>query len=185
MERKTRARGAAVLFALGSLLAGLMLFASPASAEESGGAVADETSTASGGCVAVNGSVCSGSGFAANDSTSSGDAVAIDGSVASGCSGAFGGSTASGGACAPEARDDGEPDHRRPPHQPRPRHRGDRVSEGGGVAEAAPATPTGAVELAFTGSSTGPLAAAGAVALALGLVLMALASERRRPIHSS
>src|SRR3712207_9446223 len=71
MERKTRARGAAVLFALGSLLAGLMVFAGPANAEDSGAAVADETSTASGGCVAVNGSVCSGSGFAANDSTRS------------------------------------------------------------------------------------------------------------------
>lgn len=173
MERKTRARGAAVLFALGSLLAGLMVFAAPASAEESGGAIADETSTASGGCVAVNGSVCSGNGFAANDSTSSGDAVAVDGSVASGCSSAFDNSTASGGACAP-AEHDVVPDHRRPP-----RHHGDKVSEAG------PATATGAVELAFTGSSTGPLAAAGAVALALGLVLVALASERRRALHSS
>jgi hypothetical protein len=178
MERKTRARGAAVLFALGSLLAGLMVFAAPASAEDSGTAVADETSTASGGCVAVNGSVCSGSGFAANDSTSSGDAVAVDGSVASGCSAAFDNSTASGGACAPaehEDEDDGDkPHHRRPP-----RHHGDKVHEAG------PATATGAVELAFTGSSTGPLAAAGALALALGLVLVALASERRRTAHSS
>ena len=171
MERKTRARGAAVLFALGSLLAGLMLFAAPASAEDSGTAVADETSTASGGCVAVNGSVCSGSGFAADGSTSSGDAVAVDGSVASGCSAAFNNSTASGGACAPEHDDDGKvPDRRRPP-----RH----------VPEAGPAAPTGAVELAFTGSSTGPLVAAGALALALGLVLVALASERRRAVHSS
>jgi hypothetical protein len=178
MERKTRARGAAVLFALGTLLAGLMVFAAPANAEDSGTAVADETSTASGGCVAVNGSVCSGSGFAADNSTSSGDAVAVDGSVASGCSQAFHNSTASGGACAPEKPvAEEKPDHRRPHH--RPRHHGGQVSE------APTATPTGAVELAFTGSSTGPLAAAGAVALALGLVLMALASERRRPIHSS
>ena len=168
MERKTRARGAAVLFALGSLLVALMAFAAPANAEDSGTAVADETSTASGGCVAVNGSVCSGTGFAANDSTSSGDAVAVDGSVASGCSEAFNTSTASGGACAPEK------------HKPAPDHRGPRH-----VPEAGPATPTGAVELAFTGSSTGPLAAAGALALALGLVLVALASERRRPAHSS
>ena len=178
MERKTRARGAAVLFALGSLLAGLMVFAGPAHAEDSGTAVADDTSTASGGCVAVNGSVCSGSGHAANDSTSSGDAVAVDGSVASGCSAAFDDSTASGGACAPKHVAEEAPVPGRPHH--RPRHHG-----GGGVAEAPTATPTGAVELAFTGSSTGPLAAAGAVALALGLVLVALASERRRPVHSS
>ena len=179
MERKTRARGAAVLFALGSLLAGLMVFAGPANAEDSGTAVADETSTASGGCVAVNGSVCSGSGFAANDSTSSGDAVAVDGSVASGCSAAFHDSTASGGACAPkhvqEDKDKDKPDHRRP-HQRRPHG-------GGQLSEAPTAVPTGAVELAFTGSSTGPLAAAGALALALGLALVALAS--RRPAHNS
>ncbi len=179
MERKTRARGAAaVLFALGSLLAGLMVFAAPASAEDSGTAVADETSTASGGCVAVDGSVCSGSGFAAHGSTSSGDAVAIDGSVASGCSEAFHDSTASGGACAPQKHEAPDKDHHRRPH----RHHG---GHGGHVPEAPTATPTGAVELAFTGSSTGPLAAAGAFALALGLVLVALASERRRPVHSS
>ena len=172
MERKTRARGAAVLFALGTLLAGMMVLAGPANAEDSGGAVADETSTASGGCVAVNGSVCSGSGFAADGSTSSGDAVAVGGSVASGCSTAIDNSTASGGACAPEKH------HAPPPHRKVPRHHGD-------VAEAPAATPTGAVELAFTGSSTGPLAAAGTLALALGLVLVALASERRRPAHSS
>ena len=180
MERKTRARGAAVLFALGSLLAGLMLFAGPAHAEDSGTAVADETSTASGGCVAVNGSVCSGSGFAADHSTSSGDAVAVDGSVASGCSAAFQDSTASGGACAPEKHEAPDDDKHRRPHHRQRHHGGD-----GHVSEAPTATPTGAVELAFTGSSTGPLAAAGAVALALGLVLVALASERRRPVHSS
>ena len=178
MERKTRARGAAVLFALGSLLGALVVFAGPAHAGDSGTAVADDTSTASGGCVAVNGSVCSGSGLAANGSTSSGDAVAVDGSVASGCSEAFDNSTASGGACAPEKHAaPPEREHRRPGHRPE--------KQGGEVSEAPTATPTGAVELAFTGSSTGPLAAAGAGALALGLVLVALASERRRPVHSS
>jgi hypothetical protein len=158
MERKTRARGAAVLFALGSLLGALVVFAGPAHAGDSGTAVADDTSTASGGCVAVNGSVCSGSGLAAN------------------------GSTSSGGACAPEKHAaPPEREHRRPGH--RPEKQGGEVSEA--VSEAPTATPTGAVELAFTGSSTGPLAAAGAGALALGLVLVALASERRRPVHSS
>ncbi len=174
MDRKTRATGAAVLFALGSLMAALLVMASPAHAEDSGGAVADETSTASGDCVAVNGSVCSGSGFAANGSTSSGDAVAVNGSVASGCSVAIDTSTASGGNCAPE---EVIVDHR----PPRPEgHRGPR-----GVPTAETARPTGAVELAFTGSSTGPLAAAGAIALALGLLLVGLSSERRRPVPSS
>ena len=185
MERKTRARGAAVLFALGTLLAGMMLMASPAGASGHGGhddtsrssgdALAAHDSTASGGCVAAHGSVCSGSGLAVHGSVSSGDAVAVDGSVASGCSAAFHDSTASGGECAPKAH--AKPDHK-PEHR---RHHG----HGGHVAEAPAATPTGAVELAFTGSSTGPLAAAGALALALGLVLVALASERRRPVHSS
>ncbi len=180
MDRKTRATGAAVLFALGSLMAALLVMASPAGAEDSGGAVADETSTASGDCVAVNGSVCSGSGFAANGSTSSGDAVAVNGSVASGCSVAIDGSTASGGNCAPEkdvVKDkDGVVDRRPPRHD---------VRGPQGVRQAPTARPTGAVELAFTGSSTGPLAAAAAVALGLGLLLVALSSERPRPVVSS
>ena len=178
MDRKTRATGAALLFALGSLMAALLVMAGPASAEDSGGAVADDTSVASGDCVAVNGSVCSGSGFAANGSTSSGDAVAVDGSVASGCSVAIGGSTASGGNCAPEK--DVVIDKHRPP-----RHDGDGRGQRHAVRQAPTATPTGAVELAFTGSSTGPLAAAAAVALGLGLLLVALSSERRRPVVSS
>ena len=186
MERKTRARGAAVLFALGSLLAGLMLMAGPAgatghghddSSRASGDALAAHDSTASGGCVAVNGSVCSGSGLAANGSTSSGDAVAVDGSVASGCSEAFHDSTASGGACPPKKA----PAH----HKPRHHVDGHVDRHGGHVSEAPAAKPTGAHHLAFTGSSTGPLAAGGAFALALGLVLVALASERRRPAPSS
>ena len=187
MERKTRARGAAVLFALGSLLAGLMLMASPASAEGHGGhnddssrssgdALAAHDSTASGGCVAVHGSVCSGSGLAAHGSVSSGDAVAVDGSVASGCSAAFHDSTASGGECPPKAHD--KPDHHRRPHHRKPHGEGH-------VAEAPTAKAHGAHHLAFTGSSTGPLTAAGAVALALGLVLVALRRERRLPVHSS
>jgi len=177
MERKTRARGAAVLVALGSLVAALLVMAAPASAEKSGGAFADDTSTASGGCVAVNGSVCSGDGLAANGSTSSGDAIAVDGSVASGCSAAFNGSTASGGSCPKPAHKAVEVEKKKKGPAP--------GQERAAVRQAPTARPTAATELAFTGSSTGPLAAAGALALALGLVLVALTSERRRSLVSS
>ena len=178
MERKTRATGASVLIALGTLAATVLLLAGPAGAmddptsQHSGDAAAIDHSTASGGCVAVNGSVCSGSGAAIDHSTSSGSAVAVHGSTSSGCAEAFHHSTASGGNCAPP--EVGPPS----PHRP----------EGPGVEEvpsAGAATPTAVTSLAFTGSSTGPLAAAGAAALALGIVLLALTSERRRPAHSS
>jgi hypothetical protein len=182
MERKTRA-GASVLIALGTLAATLLLMAGPAGAgadptsQHSGGADAIDHSTASGGCVAAHGSVCSGSGVAIDNSTSSGDAVAVNGSVGSGCSAAFDVSTASGGDCARH-----EVDHR--PRRDHEGHEGE-APEGEGAPSAGPATPTAATSLAFTGSSTGPLAAAGAAALVLGMLLMALSSERRRPAHSS
>jgi len=47
------------------------------------------------------------------------------------------------------------------------------------------ATPTATTGLAFTGSSTGPLTAVAVAALALGLLLVTLGSDRRRPVHSS
>ena len=176
MDRKTRATGASVLIALGGLVAALMLLASPAAADpssqRSGDAVAVDNSTASGGCLAAHGSVCSGSGVAIDGSTSSGDAVAIGGSVASGCSVAVEGSTASGGECPTAA-------HKPPP----PRPKAPVVT--GGEEAAGVATVTETTELAFTGSTTGPLAAAGFAALVLGSLLVLVGSERRRPAHSS
>ncbi len=177
--QKTRATGASVLIALGSLLAGLILLASPAgadpSSQTSGGSEAINGSVSSGTCLAVNGSVCSGSGVAANGSTSSGDAVAVNGSTGSGCATAINGSTASGGECA------AAPMPLTPPHeQARPARPGAKVNS-----EATVAKPTAAKALAFTGSTTGPLAAAAAAALALGLVMVTLTSERRRTAHSS
>jgi len=182
MDRKTRATGASVLIALGGLLAALLFLASPAGADESsqrsGEAVAVDNSTASGGCFAAHGSVCSGSGVAIDGSTSSGDAVAVGGSVASGCSVAVDTSTASGGECGEAAKG-----HRQPPPPPKV-HRVQRdvgvETETAGVAVATETT-----ELAFTGSSTGPLAAAGFAALALGSLMVFVGSERRRSAHSS
>lgn len=177
MDRKTRATGASVLIALGGLLAALLFLAGPAGADESsqrsGEAVAVDNSTASGGCFAAHGSVCSGSGVAIDGSTSSGDAVAVGGSVASGCSVAAHESTASGGECGKG--------HRQPP--PRPKVHRDVVGEETETAGVAVATET--TELAFTGSSTGPLAAAGFAALALGSLMVFMGSERRRSAHSS
>ena len=180
MDRKTRATGASVLIALGGLLAALLFLASPAGADESsqrsGEAVAVDNSTASGGCFAAHGSVCSGSGVAIDGSTSSGDAFAAGGSVASGCSVAVDTSTASGGECGKGAEG-----HRQPP--PRPKVHRDVVGEETETAGVAVATET--TELAFTGSSTGPLAAAGFAALALGSLMVFVGSERRRSAHSS
>ena len=177
--QKTRATGASVLIALGSLLAGLILLASPAgadpSSQTSGGSEAINGSVSSGTCLAVNGSVCSGSGVAANGSTSSGDAVAVNGSTGSGCATAINGSTASGGECAAAPMPLTPPDE-----QARPARPGAKVS-----GEATVAKPTAAKALAFTGSTTGPLAAAAAAALVLGLVMVTLTSERRRTAHSS
>lgn len=192
MDRKTRATGASVLIALGGLLAALMLVASPAGADghgdghhptghTSGDAVAVHDSTASGGCFAAHGSVCSGSGVAIDNSTSSGDATAVHGSVSSGCATAAHESTASGDSCEREKAKHKDKDgdvHKKGvvrTHRP-----------GVGEGEEAPvATATGVTELAFTGSSTGPLAAAAFAALALGSLLVVLGSERRRPAHSS
>jgi hypothetical protein len=81
-------RGGALLAAVALVLLGLAtLLTTPASAQTSGGATAD------------NGSVASGTADARNGSTASGDAVAENGSVASGCSTARNNSTASGGEC--------------------------------------------------------------------------------------
>ena len=179
MQTRTRATGASVLIALGSLLTGLLLLASPAAADPSsqtsGGSEAVNGSVSSGDCLAVNGSVCSGSGVAANGSTSSGDAVAVNGSTSSGCATAVNGSTASGGECAGA------------PMPVTPVHERERPAAGNvrGAREAPVARATQARGLAFTGSSTGPLAAVAAAALVLGLALVTLTSERRRPAHSS
>ena len=155
---------------LGALLAGLsgtvVLLAGPAGAQttsqRSGGAVAVEDSVASGTCVATDGSVCSGSGRAADDSTSSGSAVAVDGSVSSGCATAVNDSTASGAPC-PAATTATT----RPPSTTATT----RPGIGGGTT-ARPATPTASRSLALTGSSTGELTAAGAVALLAGALLV-------------
>ncbi len=179
MQKRTRATGASVLIALGSLLAGLLLLASPAAADPSsqtsGGSEAINGSVSSGDCLAVNGSVCSGSGVAVNGSTSSGDAVAVNGSTSSGCAAAINGSTASGGECADAPTPD-RPSRDRPGVTPGP---------GPGARPAGVAEATTARGLAFTGSTTGPLMAAAAVAMLLGLMLVTLGSERRRPAHSS
>jgi LPXTG-motif cell wall-anchored protein len=151
---------------LGGVAATAGLLAGPAGAQTagpgtSGDALATSDSVGSGGCVATGGSVCSGTGRAANDSTSSGDAVAVNGSVSSGCATAVNDSTASGAPCPPDTT----------VHKPVP-HR-DVVSRPGAPAPArtaARATPT--ASLARTGSSTGELAAAGALALLAGAGLV-------------
>jgi hypothetical protein len=196
MDTKTRARGASTVVALGSLAAALILFvAGPAGASIPDGPAdggpphhpdsvwPHGDSTPSGGCVAAHGSVCSGDGVAIGHSTSSGSAVAVGGSTASGCSKAVHESTASGGSCAPET-----PPPSPPP--PPPSHHGQpaggqQAVVSGGAEQAAVATPTEVTSLAFTGSSTGPLMAIGAAALVLGLLLVALGSERTRAAHSS
>ncbi len=177
MNTRTRATGATALIALGSLAVTLLLLASPAGAatsQESGGSVAVNGSVSSGTCLAVDNSTCSGSGAAVGDSVSSGDAVAVNGSTASGCSFAADVSTASGGACAAPV----------PPTPPTPDRPG-RPAARAATTKAGVATPTATTGLAFTGSATGPLTAAAVVALALGLLLVTLGSDRRRPVHSS
>lgn len=160
---------------LGAFLAGVagtvVLLAGPAGAQStsqtSGGTLAVNDSVASGTCVATADSVCSGSGRATDDSTSSGAAVAVDGSVSSGCATAINDSTASGAPCPP------------PPTAFRsPAPHGDRVGRpatgGGGMTAARPAaaTATAGRSLALTGSSTGELAGAGALALVAGALLV-------------
>jgi len=162
------------LIALGSLAVTLLLLASPAGADtsqESGPSVAINGSVSSGACLAAGDSTCSGSGIAIGDSVSSGDAVAVNGSTASGCSFAADVSTASGGECAAPV----------PPTPDRPGRPAARAA----TTKAGVATPTATTGLAFTGSATGPLTAAAVVALALGLLLVTLGSDRRRPVHSS
>jgi len=163
------------LIALGSLAVTLLLLASPAGADtsqESGPSVAINGSVSSGACLAADNSTCSGSGIAIGDSVSSGDAVAVNGSTASGCSFAADVSTASGGECA------------RPPAPPAPNRPGQPAARAA-TTKAGVATPTATTGLAFTGSATGPLTAVAVVALALGLLLVTLGSDRRRPVRSS
>ena len=184
MNTRTRATGASVLIALGSLAVTLFLLASPAgadpSSQQSGDSEAINGSVSSGACLAVNDSTCSGSGVAVNDSVSSGDAVAINGSTASGCSLAANVSTASGGDCAPA------PDHAATPDDDRGRKgRPAAAVTKAGVAKAGVAKPTAATGLAFTGSNNGPLTAVAIAALALGILLVTLGSDRRRPVPSS
>jgi hypothetical protein len=110
--------------------------------------------TASGTAHADQTSVASGSGLALDNSVSSGDAVALHGSVASGCSTAINLSTASGGNCAP--------------HNP------------SGPSTPLKAAGVGGGALAFTGLQTLQMTLAGAMALALGALLVAFAGIGRR-----
>ena len=111
--------------------------------------------TASGTALADETSVASGSGLALDNSVSSGDAVALHGSVASGCSVAIDHSTSSGGTCHPAHGAASTP------------------SRSGGNA-------AGGRALAFTGMETLQLSLAGALALALGALLVAFAGLGRR-----
>jgi len=111
--------------------------------------------TASGTAHSDDTSVASGSGLALDNSVASGDAVALHGSVASGCSTAIDESTASGGNCAPSKK----AEHNKP-----------SAAKAGGEGAA----------LAFTGLEALQLAMAGALALALGALLMAFAGFGRR-----
>lgn len=83
----SKKRSTVFLVALAGLLGSFALLAGPAGAEQSGTAVADDSSVASGNATAVD------------ESTASGDSVAVGGSVASGCSFAEDHSTASGDSC--------------------------------------------------------------------------------------
>src|SRR5207253_3035497 len=99
-------------------------------------------------------SVASGSGLALDNSVASGDAVDLHGSVASGCSTAIDHSTASGGNCAPSHG-------KNAPSNP----------SAGGI---------GGGALAFTGLEALQMTIAGALALALGALLVAFAGMGRR-----
>ncbi|MEW6155737.1 MAG: hypothetical protein AB1673_17420 [Actinomycetota bacterium] len=145
--------------AVGSMVAMLALLAGPASAQTSGGAMADNTSVASGTAHAEDGSTASGVSHAENWSTASGESHAHDGSTASGCSRAEDGSTASGADC---------PRHVPPPHVT--------------ATTVRPATATPA-RLALTGTWTAPLAAMAGLSLALGSALQLVGRGRRRPIE--
>jgi hypothetical protein len=102
--------------------------------------------------------VASGSGLALDNSVASGDSVALHGSVSSGCSTAIDHSTASGGTCHPHAATTGAP------------------SSAAGKA----AGGVGGGALAFTGLETLQMSLAGALALALGALLVAFAGMGRR-----
>ena len=112
--------------------------------------------TSSGTALADETSVASGSGLALDNSVASGDAVALHGSVASGCSVAIDHSTASGGTCRPAA------------------------AKGAPSNAAANAAGVGGGALAFTGLETLQMTLAGALALALGALLVAFAGMGRR-----
>ena len=100
--------------------------------------------------------MASGSGIALDNSVASGDAIALHGSVASGCSVAVDKSTASGGVCHPHGALNA-------PSRP-----------------AGKAAAAGGPALAFTGLETLQLSLAGALALALGALLVAFAGLGRR-----
>jgi hypothetical protein len=167
---KRQAAGVPVLAALVGLLA-MVVLAGPAYA---GTAHKKAPSQPSGGCVAKDGSVCSGTGEAKDNSVSSGNAVAKGGSVASGCSEATDNSTASGGVC------------QKVQEQKRPHKPGEKPGPGeqpsGEVPTAGPAAAQPVSSLAFTGSSVGPELAMAAGLLLGGLLLVRLASERRRTV---
>ncbi len=160
------------LTVLAGLVGAMALLVGPAGAETSGMSHSDDTSTASGGALAVDGSVASGTAQAYDDSTASGSSVARDGSVASGCSTAIDESTASGSPCAPRPHDDKDKDK---DHGYKPRH----VATGIGGAEVA--TATRATSLAVTGSSADTMATMAGGMLVLGGLLV-VASRRRSTI---
>jgi hypothetical protein len=163
MTRQTR-RAGTFLVALGGMVAMFaLLVAGPASAQTSGGATA------------TGGSVASGEAHASNNSTASGESTAQNNSTASGCSTAVNNSVASGDdSCGVTATT-------RPPGVTT------TTPPGGGTATTArPATPAAATSarLAVTGSWTAPLMAAAALAIALGVLLQAAGSERRRSVRA-
>jgi len=162
------------LTVLAGLVGAMALLVGPAGAETSGMSHSDDTSTASGGALAVDGSVASGTAQAYDDSTASGSSVARDGSVASGCSTAIDESTASGSPCAPRHHDDKDKDKDKD-HGHKPRH----VATDIGGAEVA--TATRATSLAVTGSSADTMATMAGGMLVLGGLLV-VASRRRSTI---
>jgi hypothetical protein len=165
MRDKTRPAGIAAI-GLG-LLAALLFLAGPAAADPNG-------------TNAEDGSVSSGAAQAEDGSVASGAAEAEDGSVSSGCAEAEDDSTASGGICGPKKHHDDH--HMKPDHKPEHRAPGKvhHGTGGGGVGGAGPAQAVQTRSLAVTGSTTLPLALAGAALLGLGALMMVLTSDRRR-----
>ncbi len=159
-----RSTGLPVLTVVVSMVVALLVFfAGPASAEKSGGANADDSSVASGTAQADDHSVASGA------------ARADDGSVSSGCAEATDDSTASGGVCEKKKQ---VPEEKKKPHVVTPK------GGGGNLPTAGPAEARRVDRLAFTGPRVGPeLALAGAMLL-MGAALLAAGAERRRPARA-